>query len=385
MKITIHHCFELNGTSFKNIHELLLFSKSISESVHTFFTLFFDEVDAIKLPTSGSTGTPKIIQIKKEFMINSAFATGDYFDLQENTTALLCMNPDFIAGKMMLVRAIVLGWKLDVITPSLIPLKGLEKTYDFSAMVPLQISNSFDDLHKINKLIIGGGAISKELESKLYNIKTECFSTYGMTETVSHIAIRKLNNFCHAELVSASHSKSENVISNGVEKTHYNILPNISISTDQRNCLVINAPLIAANELVTNDLVEVISDSEFKWLGRYDNIINSGGIKLIPEQIEEKLSEIIKQRFFVVGIPDEKLGEKLVLVVEGQSAKEAKGLMDVTSSGIEKLQVNLKSQISSLKSLSKYEIPKEICFIDEFIETSTKKIQRKKTLQLLKL
>ena len=354
------------------------------------------------MQTSGSTGTPKIIEIKKEFMINSALATGAYFDLHENTSALLCMNPDFIAGKMMLVRALVLGWKLDVVTPSLNPLKELEKTYDFSAMVPLQVSNSLSDLHKIKKLIIGGGVISNELESKLQSIKTECFATYGMTETVSHIATRKLNNYSSLRGGTTKQSvlgneiateqaprkdmvkDGENVISSGVEKSHYCTLPKISISTDQRNCLVINAPKISENQIITNDIVELISDSEFKWLGRFDNIINSGGVKLIPEQIEEKLSKIIEQRFFVAGIPDELLGEKLVLVVEMQSNKVSEE-QSVISSRAEKSQIkNLKAEISNLITLSKYETPKEIYFLDKFIETSTKKIQRKKTLDLLK-
>lgn len=396
MEIKLHPSFQLNGTSFKNVADLLSFSKSISESTHAFFTLFFDEADAIKLQTSGSTGTPKIIEIKKEYMVNSAIATGNYFSLQENTTALLCMNPNFIAGKMMLVRALILGWKIDVVEPSLNPLKGLNKSYSFSAMVPLQVSNSLDDLHKIKKLIIGGGAISNSLEQSLQKIKTECFATYGMTETVSHIAVRKLNNYpsLRGGTTKQPHSKSKNVISSNPdkyrdEKSHYDTLPNITISTDQRNCLVINAPKITKNQIITNDIVALISDSEFKWLGRFDNIINSGGIKLISEQIEEKLSKIIEQRFFVAGIPDELLGEKLVLVVEGQSVKGSKNQRSKeskeqsgTSTSLSN-QKNLKSQISNLESLSKYEIPKEIYFLDAFIETSTKKIQRKKTLDLL--
>ena len=178
MEIKLHPSFELNGTSFKNTQELLFFSESLSNSIHIFLKQFFDEADAIKLQTSGSTGSPKLIEIKKEYMVNSALATGDFFELGKGTTALLCMNPEFIAGQMMLVRALILGWKLDVITPSLNPLKDVKGAYDFSAMVPLQVSNSLDDLHKVKKLIIGGGAISNELNNALQKVKTECFATY---------------------------------------------------------------------------------------------------------------------------------------------------------------------------------------------------------------
>ncbi len=387
MEIKLHPSFELNGTSFKNTQELLRFSELLSKSIYIFLKHFFDEADAVKSKTSGSTGSPKLIEIKKEYMVNSALATGSFFDLGKDTTALLCMNPEFIAGKMMLVRALVLGWKLDVVEPSLSPLKDVKATYDFSAMVPLQVSNSLDDLHKVKKIIIGGGAISNELNNALQKVETECFATYGMTETVSHVAIQKLNNFPSLQGGTPKQSDSENqdVISSipdsyWNEKSHYIILPNISISTDKRDCLIIDAPNITSERIITNDIVQLISDTEFNWLGRYDNIINSGGIKLIPEQIEEKISKIIDQRFFVAGIPDELLGEKLVLVVELQSSKGSKEQRDK----VEKRKTIISNKVRNLKTLDKYETPKEIYFIDKFIETATKKIQRKETLELLK-
>lgn len=347
MRISIHKNFELNGVSFSNEKELLLFSKTISSSVFSFLSDFLDNSEFVTVQTSGSTGTPKRIEIKKEFMVNSAKATGVFFDLQENTTALLCMSSYFIAGKMMLVRALVLGWQLEVVLPSSSPLKGIDKSYDFCAMVPLQVHHSLGDLHKIKKLIIGGGIVSKELSRELQNHKTEIFATYGMTETVTHIAVQKLNNFRHAELVSA---------------LQYSTLPNIKISIDNRNCLVIEAPKVAETIITTNDIVEIISETEFKWLGRFDSIINSGGIKLITEQIEDKLATIISQRFFITSIPDEILGEKVILIIEGK-----------------KINVIL----SETKNLTKYEIPKAIYFVDVFIETKTGKIQRKETLKLI--
>ncbi|MDG2193834.1 MAG: AMP-binding protein [Polaribacter sp.] len=345
----VHKNFQLNEKSFSSVAELLVFSKTISETVFLFLSDWFSDDDFIKVTTSGSTGKPTVITLKKEFMKNSALATGAFFDLKENTTALLCLPVAYIAGKMMLVRALVLGWHLDVVAPTSEPLKGIEKTYDFSAMVPMQLQNSVEELHTIKKLIVGGGVVTKIVEAQLQSLKTEIFATYGMTETITHIAVRKLNNFRHAETTSVS---------------HYKTLSNITISQDDRNCLVINAPKISDTQIITNDIVRIISNIEFDWLGRFDNVINSGAVKLHPEQIEEKLSAIISQRFFVAGVPDSLLGEKLVLLIEGP---------------IEKTSID---KIKSLKTLSGFEIPKEIYFINEFIETKTKKIQRKKTLDI---
>ncbi|NLP56742.1 AMP-binding protein [Lutibacter sp. B1] len=349
-----HKSFQLQGKSFKNSQEIINFSKEISVEVFTLLEQWFSDNSFVEVKTSGSTGIPKIIQLEKEFMVNSAKATGEYFSLFENTSALLCMSPNYIAGKMMLVRALTLGWSLDIVEPTSNPLKNCEKQYDFSAMVPIQLSNSINEIHQIKKLIVGGGVVSKELLSLIQNIETEVFATFGMTETITHIAVKKLNNMSHAKLVSAS---------------HYYILPNISISTDNRGCLVINAPKIAKEQIVTNDLVDIISEKEFKWLGRFDTIINSGGIKLIPEQIEEKLEKIIDTRFFVAGLPDAILGEKLILVIENVQnsiSKEA-----------------IFTRICNLQTLSKFEIPKEIYLVNEFIETATGKINRKEIINIL--
>lgn len=347
--LKIHKNFQLNERSFSSVDELLVFSKTISDAVFLFLSDWFSTEDFVKVTTSGSTGKPTVIELKKEFMKNSALSTGDFFDLQENTTALLCLPAEYIAGKMMLVRALVLGWHLDVVKPTSDPLEGIKKHYDFSAMVPMQLQNSVEELHRIETLIVGGGAVTKEVEAQLQSLKTEVFATYGMTETITHIAVRKLNNFRDAELVSSS---------------HYKILSNIAITQDERNCLVIDAPEISDTQISTNDVVALISNTEFDWLGRFDTVINSGGVKLHPEQIEEKLSVLISQRFFVAGVSDSLLGEKLILLIEGIQENDV----------LEK--------VKHLKTLSKFEIPKEIYFIKKFIETETKKIQRKKTLAL---
>ena len=345
----IHINFQLNGISFSSTEEVILFSASISKELANFLNEWFSKDDFIIVNTSGSTGKPKQIELKKEFMINSALASGKYFDLPNKTTALCCLPIDFIAGKMMLVRALTLGWHLDVLVPNSNPLEFIEKEYNFSAMVPLQVDNSIDRLHLIQKLIIGGGEVSSKLQEKLQEVSTLAFATYGMTETITHIAVQKLNNFSLTEVPVAS---------------KYKILPNVQISLDHKNCLAINAPKVSSEIIVTNDVVEITSKTEFIWKGRFDNVINSGGIKIHPEEIEKKLASVIQSRFFVAGIPDEKLGEKLILIIEGEN------------------NLVISNEVRNLKKvLSKFEIPKEIFFISKFMETTTGKIQRNSTLK----
>ncbi len=363
---------------------MLIFAHDFSEEIHLFLENWFSSEDFILVKTSGSTGNPKTIQLQKKHMVNSALATGDFFNLKENTTALLCLPVAYIAGKMMLIRAFTLGWNIDIITSNSIPLKNIFKCYDFSAMVPLQVENSIEKLHQIKKLIVGGGVVSTNLQEKLQTITTEVYATYGMTETITHIAVKKLNQFSSLRVPNPREKQSLSEEENNIyidgkaerqmspraePRGYYQTLPNTTIYKDERNCLVIKNTKVSDEVIFTNDVVNLISDKQFEWLGRFDNVINSGGIKLHPEKIEEKLADIIAQRFFVAGIWDEKLGEKLVLVIEYQSFK----VSEFQSSFIEK--------IKNLQTLSKYEIPKEIYFIDAFVETETGKVQRKKTLQ----
>lgn len=310
----------------------------------TFLLDWLDKNDFIFINTSGSTGLPKEIKILKQALINSATATGHFFNLKPGNTALHCLPAHFIAGKMMLIRAIVLGLELDYISPSSNPLKDRNRTYDFCAMVPFQLENSLNELHKIKTLIVGGATVSTVLQSKLKDITTKVFATYGMTETVTHIALKPLNHY------------------NKDAKPYFKLLPDISIKTDERHCLIINAPNISEEQILTNDVVNLHSDTEFEFLGRADNVINSGGIKLFPELIEEKLSNNISQRFFIASEKDESLGEKLILIIEGDSNILKKDVF---------------------KNLNPYEIPKQIYAINQFKETSTGKIQRNETLKLL--
>ena len=354
----MHPSFKINSSSFTSqsflnyLEELIIDEQLYLQEIGLFLKEWTNNEEYIIVHTSGSTGTPKQIQLRKDYMRNSALATGEYFSLKANTTALLCLSANYIAGKMMLVRAMVLGWDIHLVSPELNPLLNLKKSFDFCAMVPMQVEESLSQLTKIKQLIIGGGVVSPSLNKHLQTVNTNCFATYGMTETITHIAVKKLNNF-------------GNIDSNKNNNLHYSTLSNVVISQDDRDCLIIDAPLVSNETIVTNDIVELHSTTQFEWLGRYDNVINSGGIKLFPEQIEEKLSQLIKKRFFVIGISDAKLGEKLILIIESNQ--------DLTFTKLDYSECNL----------SKFEMPKKVFVTPKFIETATGKIQRKKTLALL--
>ncbi|WP_242135356.1 AMP-binding protein [Aestuariivivens marinum] len=355
----VHLKFELNGIyySYKDLNEVAYSFVKEGEPYQQYLGVFLldwlDHKDYVLVLTSGSTGFPKSIKIKKQAMVHSALATGDFFNLKPGNTALHCLPSNFIAGRMMLIRAIILGLKLDVVKPSSSPLLGINKTYQFSAMTPFQVEKSLVDVNKIDTLIIGGGKVSHALRRKLENKQVYAYETYGMTETVTHIAVKKLNHFAQSKQVS---------------NTYFETLANVTVSQDERECLVIDALKITDKPIVTNDIVKLHSKTSFELLGRYDNVINSGGIKFIPEQIEQKLSNIINQRFFIASMPNEQLGDQVVLLVEDKALDVAK----------------LFSAIQNLKSLHKYEMPKQIFRLPKFVETTTGKIQRIKTLNLLK-
>ena len=336
MQITIHPDFKVNGQSFSNIDTFLGYIKKELTSSYDFLNSFLDVSESISVHTSGSTGSPKQIILSKKFMLNSAKATQIFFDLPKKTKALHCLSTDYIAGKMMWVRAIQAGWHLDVVAPSLNPLQTKDIYYDFSAMVPMQAQGSLSNLHQIKKLLIGGAPIHYLLEKKLVEIPIEIFQTYGMTETITHIAVKRL----------------------GKKKQFYHSLPNVQLSIDERSCLIIKAPLITKEDVITNDVVNLISKSKFIWLGRFDNVINSGGVKLFPEEIERKLALFIPCPFIVASIKDKKYGEILVLIIE--STKK-----------------NKKLSASFFKAtLSKYEIPKEVFYLESFPRTNNGKIIR---------
>lgn len=346
---TIHPDFRCQGSAFESAEKLCAFVRKIDEDSAAFLSDWFNDESYVLVNTSGSTGTPKQIRLFKTHMVNSAMSTGRFFKLGTGTNALLCLSANFIAGKMMWVRALTLGWQLDIADNFSTPLEGNQKQYDFSAMVPMQVQQSLPELNNLKKLIVGGGAVSKNLRNSLQHVSTAIYATYGMTETITHIAVCKLNHL------------------NNQESENYQALASVKLSRDDRGCLVIEAPLVSDVPVVTNDLVELHSASSFRWLGRYDSIVNSGGVKLIPETIEGKIGKVLTSRFMLCGIPDEQLGEKLVLLVEGE-------------------QENLFEKEAILKLLNgvpfgKYEVPKAVYFVRNFVLTETGKVQRNKTME----
>jgi len=337
----VHNYFKINGhhltaDALRGIgYDYIKEGDANEQAIGEFLLDWFDDKDYIEMRTSGTTGLPKLVKLKKQAMIQSALATGDFFELAPRDKALLCLPVKFIAGKMMLVRSFILGLDLDIVEPSTQPLALNTTKYDFVAMVPLQVQNSIEALQNVKKLIVGGAKMDSTLEEKVLPLKTEVYETYGMTETITHIAAKRVG-----------------------EKV-FTVLPNVKIAQDDRGCLVITVQSISEEPIVTNDLVELIRENQFMFLGRIDNVINSGGVKLIPEQIEAKLIDKISNRFFVTGIPDTVLGEKLILVVEGEKQDFPTDFFDV---------------------LDKYERPKEIVFVPKFKENENGKLLRKPSL-----
>lgn len=350
-KTEIHPKFKLQGIAKPDKKAWVEHAKTLQKSnqentiaIAKFLMEWLSESTTILLTTSGSTSIPKPIYLQKQHMINSAVATAKYFDLQAETTALLCMPARFVAGKMMLVRAMQMGWELDYVPASKNPLTA-DKPYDFVAMTPYQVHHSLVDLHKAKIVLIGGGAVDVELHKQLQKSKTKAFASYGMTETCSHVALRAING-PNATLT-------------------YQATENVSFSLDERECLVIDAPNVHDGILTTNDMVDLKSETTFVWKGRYDSVINSGGIKIHPERVEQKLAEYIKDAFFISSIPDAIFENKIILLVESE-VPIAKDLLK-----------------KAFLSLDKYEIPKEVCYLNRFKWTDTRKIQRKATLELL--
>ncbi len=352
----VHIKFKLNGIhySYTNLMEVAYsFVKEgqpYKQVIGNFLLNWLDKNDYVEVNTSGSTGNPKCIKIKKQAMVDSVIATGNFFNLKPGDSVLHCLPTKFIAGKMMLIRAIILGLEIDTVEPKSTPNFNKNKHYDFTAMIPLQLQNSLSYCSHIKTLIVGGASVSKSLRGDIKALKTDVFETYGMTETITHIAVKKINNIDNS--------------SNTIAKSYFKILPNVSISQDENECLVIDAPKVADGKIVTNDVVKLYSETEFEWLGRYDNVINSGGIKLYPEQIEAKLQNKISKRFFISSIPDKTFGNAVVLVLE-HGANDLKN--------------------SVFSDLSAYEKPKHIYNISQFIETPSGKIQRNKTLEAVLL
>lgn len=288
---------ELLKYATKIIHED--FAPVWEKELYQFISEWFSAKKAINIYTSGSTGSPKKIILQKSDIVKSASRSLSYFGLNPGENVLLCLPVKYIAGMLMVIRAFTGKLNLITISPQQFDIRYIDSQIQFAALVPLQLEKALENpvqLNKIKKIIIGGAMLSANLSEKLISSYTgTAWETYGMTETITHIAIKEV-----------SPHKNDRFIT----------LPGITINTDTRGCLIINDPLIQKQPIVTNDMAELITNTSFKLLGRIDSIINSGGIKIQPEKLEEQLSASITQKFCISSVPDPKLGELIVLVIE---------------------------------------------------------------------
>jgi O-succinylbenzoic acid--CoA ligase len=338
----------LSDTEKKKWHslyaeKLILENEEWIKDIYSFLMRWTDTNDTIDLQTSGSTGTPKIIQVKKTAMIFSAQQSVAFFNFLKDEKWLLCLPAQFIGGQMIFVRAMVCGANVFATEPKIdFTITG---NFDFASMIPMQAEKYPESDLTIKRILIGGASVPKFIEEKLQkNTSTEFYASYGMTETISHIALRKING------ANASY--------------YFKPLKNILLTSDERGCLTIYNRNYSEDVINTNDLVEFNAENEFMIIGRADHIINSGGLKIIPETIEKIISSVLPGPILVIGIPDEKLTEKPILLIEGRE-KDA---------SVIKL---LKNYI--IENIEKNKQPKEIVFVARFDYTESGKVNRKAT------
>ena len=323
--------------------------KAFLQELYCFLESWFDDSETLSINTSGSTGIPKPIVVRKQNMIESARLTCEFLQLQPGNVAFLCMPLQYIAGKMMIVRALVAQLDLRWQVPCGNPLAEVDYHIHFTAMVPSQVYNILRDttteqrLLQIDNLIIGGGAISRELENDLRNFPGNIYSTYGMTETLSHIALRKINE------------------PNAQE--YYHPFPSVNLSLDSDSTLIINAPLLCEETLKTNDIVCIKNNGSFEVIGRKDNIINSGGVKIQIEEVEKHLAQYIQSAFAITSAPNNKWGEEIILLVEDDDG-------------------NIDDYKKYILNLPKYWQPHYIYFVNQIPQTETRKTNRTACKQL---
>lgn len=333
--------------------------------------------ETFEIQTSGSTGTPKKIILHRKQMLASVKMTAKAFNLEEGDTAFCCLNIDYIAGMMMLVRAFEIGMDLVVVEPKSNPFEDIEKHLyilkanrgqNFFAFVPLQIQTLLESkpifseiLNSAKAIIIGGAAVNDTILEKVQTIYRPVYVTYGMTETLTHIAIKRIN---------------------GSEKDDFfNTLDGVDVKLNDESCLMIKSKTTDNEWITTNDVAEIINGSSFVLHGRIDNVINSGGVKIQLEKIEKAAEVVLKKlktdeqkfdgRYFVFSLPDEKLGERLIFVLEKETNEAFPSREDATKIDI----------LQGFKEiLPKFEVPKEVFFVEKMIETPTGKIDKIKTI-----
>ncbi|MCE3294421.1 MAG: O-succinylbenzoate--CoA ligase [Crocinitomicaceae bacterium] len=291
--------------------------------------------------TSGSTGIPKNTRLEKKYALQSVFASQAYFHFDRMKTMGLCLSPDTIGGKMQLLRAMAFGLEILVFDNERNPLKNLDRELDFVTLVPLQVQAILDETPEkpelCRKILIGGAKVPLQLAEKLRTFSTEFFESYGMTETYSHVAIKKLNS----------------------STAVFEAVGDIRFSSRDGN-LVIHAPLLGIDSLPTNDSVELLDERRFRLLGRSDFAINSGGYKFHPELLEQKLEGRIPVNYFIIGEADAEFGECVTLYLEMDYSTEMKQRVEETLAA----------------SFGRYEKPKKIYFLREFVKTESGKINR---------
>jgi O-succinylbenzoic acid--CoA ligase len=289
-------------------------------------------------------------------MVTSAIRTAQKIKLQKNSTGLVCIDPKYIGGKMMLVRCLHLGLRIMAVDPVANPLIKIpvDNCVQFTAFVPYQVQKILESKHphllnSPDKVLIGGASLGVATREQLDRFQCECYETYGMTETVSHVALRLVNT--------------------KRKQQYFETLPGVEIRTDERGCLVITADYLS-EPVITNDIVDIVDAGRFLWLGRWDSVINTGGVKVMPEKIEHLLDDLFLRhnfhhRFFIAALPDSSLGNKVVLILEG---------VQFSSEILDKVLSALKSAVSP------YEFPKEVYGIPTFETTGSQKIDRIQTL-----
>ncbi len=305
--------------------------------------------------TSGSTSKPKVIQLNRNQLVASARLTESALGLEQGWNALVCLDARFIAGAMMVVRSLVTGMNIVVQAPSSNPLHDLSEKIDFASLVPYQVAciveEDFQKLEDIRTVIIGGAPLQPNIAQRLQTLNSNIYTTYASTETISHVALQK--------------------ISGANRQDYFQLLPGIEAMTDERSCLVVRAPHLGT--VVTNDVVDLFGGNKFKWLARYDEVINTGGVKVNAAKIEAILMEILSElglrnRIFVSGLPDEKLGEQVTVFVEGESFGPQKESI-------------LRDKLHA--RLGKFEAPKAFKYVSKFQETASQKIDRRAVVKVV--
>jgi o-succinylbenzoate---CoA ligase len=332
--------------NFPNI-EFLCSSSERKDSVIAFIQEWNNSNDFLFVKTSGSTGKPKEFKVLKKYFVESAKLTGQFFNFKKDDKVILALSIDTIGGKMQVIRALLFEMNLLVFDNSRNPIKNLKEKVSFISLAPIQVeeilTKNKEKLELIETCLIGGAAISFSLEQKLKVVHSSFYESYGMTETLSHIALRNVK-----------------------KDISFKTLEGVSIDVED-DCLMISAPYLGLKDLKTNDLVEILSENEFIIKGRKDFVINSGGFKYHPELLEKKIAQKIDTDFFIIGEKNQEFGEIISLFIEGVYSTEKMDFLNHVFS----------------TCLEKYEIPKKVYFVEEFFRTESNKIQRKETQNLI--